>query len=316
MFDVPLRVRLRPALFPASALVLAGLVGCSGPTSLRSEAGTPSASPVETVVLGKPPRVTERAANTNGDVLVLMYHKFASKETRYDRSYDHFKHDLGRLYDMGFRPVTMSEYLSDDMPLKPGASPVVITLDDSNETQFTMKGDGSVDPNCAVGIWQEFARLHPDFPVKGTWYVLPTVMWGQKKWVDKKVDLLKESGSELACHTWSHPVLRHLSDKQIKVEISRSLDYLSKYGFNKVSLAYPYGIYPRHMEVLDGFWMNHKAYTLTGAVTCDTDLAPAPASDDLRPFKVPRVEALEGVLGVDWWLDKIEAGKRKVFVAP
>ena len=316
MFDVPLRVRLWPVGFPVSAIVLAGLVGCSGPTAIRSESGTPSASPVETVLLGKPPRVTDRPANANGDVLVLMYHKFAAKETRYDRSFDHFKHDLERLYDMGFRPVTVSEYLSDDMPLKPGASPVIITLDDSNEDQFTMKDDGTVDPNCAVGIWQEFARLHPDFPVKGTWYVLPTVMWGQKKWVDKKVEMLKESGSELAGHTWSHPVLRNLSDKKIKLEISKSLDYLSKYGFDKVSLAYPYGVYPRHMDVLDGFWMNHKAYTLTGAVTCDTDLAPAPASDDLRPFKVPRVEALEGPLGIDWWLDKIEAGKRKVFVAP
>jgi peptidoglycan/xylan/chitin deacetylase (PgdA/CDA1 family) len=202
------------------------------------------------------------------------------------------------------------------MSVPPGASPVVITLDDSNGTQFTLKDDGSVDPDCAVGIWQEFARLHPDFPVKATWYVLPTVMWDQPKWVDRKVEMLKESGSELACHTWSHPVLRTLTDRQVRKEIARSLDFLAKYGFDKVSLAYPYGVYPKHMEVLDGFWMNHRAYTLTGAVTCDTDIAPAPASDDLRPFKIPRVEALEGPGGVDYWLDRVAAGKNKVFVAP
>jgi hypothetical protein len=55
---------------------------------------------------------------------------------------------------------------------------------------------------------------------------------------------------------------------------------------------------------------------MPGAVTCDTDIAPAPGSDDLRPFKVPRVEAIEGPGGVDYWLDKIESGKQKVFVAP
>ena len=245
-----------------------------------------------------------------------MYHKFAAKETRYDRSFDHFRHDLQRLYDMGFRPVTMSEYLSDDLHIPPGASPVVVTLDDSNPTQFTMDDHGDVDPDCAVGIWQEFARTHPDFPVRATWYVLPTVMWGQKKWAEKKVEILKDSGSELGSHTWSHPILRNLTDRQVRTEISRSLDFLAKLGFDKVSFAYPYGIYPRHMDVFDGFWKNQKSYIMTGAVTCDTDIAPAPASDDLRPFKVPRVEAIDGAGGVDYWLDKIQSHKVKAFVAP
>jgi hypothetical protein len=266
--------------------------------------------------MGKPARVTERPANVKGGVLVLMYHKFAERETRYDRSFDHFRHDLQRLYDMGFRPITMTDYLSDNINIKSGASPVVITLDDSNETQFTMKKDGTVDPNCAVGIWQEFARTHPDFPVKATWYVLPTVMWGQPKWQDKKIEMLKESGSELGSHTWSHPILRKLTDMQVKKEIAKSLDFLAKYGYDKVSFAYPYGIYPKHMDILDGFWQNHRSYTLTGAVTCDTDIAPAPASDDLYPFKVPRVEALEGPGGFDYWLDRVQSGREKVFVAP
>jgi hypothetical protein len=297
------------------ACLAAGLSGCSGPATITGEtAGGPS--PSAAFVLGHPVRITERAGDTNGGVLVLMYHKFAERETRYDRSFEHFRHDLGRLYDMGFRPVTMSEYLSNDMPIQPGTSPVVITIDDSNPTQFTMNDDGSIDPNCAVGIWQEFSRLHPDFPIKATWYVLPTVMWEQKKWIDKKVEFLKENGSELGCHTWSHPQLNKLTDRQVKNEIARSLDFLAKYGFDKVSFAYPYGIYPKHMEVLDGFWQNHRAYTLTGAVTCDTDLATAPGADDLRPFKVPRVEALDGPGGVDYWLDRIEHGKNKVFVAP
>jgi hypothetical protein len=290
--------------------------GCSGPSSVQPLPTAVGANPTAAIVLGRPLKVTNRPANPHGGVLVLMYHKFAEHETRYDRSFDHFRHDLQRLYDMGFRPVTISEYLSNNLSIEPGSSPVAITLDDSNETQFKLRDDGTVDPNCAVGIWQDFANSHPDFPVKATWYVLPTVMWGQKKWEDRKVEILKKSGSELACHTWSHPSLRNLSDEQVKTELAKSLDFLGKYGYDKVSFAYPYGIYPRHMEVLDGFWRNGRAYTLTGAVTCDTDIAPAPASDDLRPFKVPRVEALEGVLGLDYWLDRIQSGKRKVFVAP
>jgi hypothetical protein len=269
-----------------------------------------------TAILGKPVRITKRPANPKGDVLVLMYHKFAASETRYDRSYSHFQRDLQRLYDLGFRPATMSEYLSDDLHIPAGSSPVVITLDDANPTQFTLRADGSVDPNCGYGVWEEFASSHPDFPVKATWYVLPTVMWGQKKWQDKKVEMLKASGSELASHTWSHPVMSKLTDKQIKIEIAKSLDFLAGYGFEKVSFAYPYGIYPKHMEPFDGFWHNHRAYTLTGAVTCNPVMAPAPASDDLRPFKVPRVEAIEGPMGIDFWLNRIEKGKVSLFVAP
>ena len=264
-----------------------------------------------------PARVSNRKPNPNGDVLVLMYHKFAVKETHYDRSYDHFGQDLERLYQMGFRPVTLSQYLSNDMPLRPGASPVVITMDDSADSQFQLQSDGSVAPDCAVGIWETFAATHPDFPVRGTFYVLPGVMWGQKLWADRKVELLKQWGSELGSHTWDHPSLRKLSDEKVKVEIAKSLDFLrDKYGYEHVSFAYPYGIYPKNMTLLDGFYLNDRSYVMTGAVTCDTDLAPSPNSDGFKPFKVPRVEAEEGPLGVDYWLDKIERGHRAVFVAP
>jgi len=262
-------------------------------------------------------RVSDRKPNMKGDVLVLMYHKFAVKETRYDRSFDHFGHDLERLYEMGFRPVTMSEYLADDMPLRPGSSPVVITMDDAAASQFQLQSDGSLAPDCAVGIWQNFAATHPDFPVRATFYVLPGVMWGQKEWVKQKVDLLKEWGSELGSHTWDHPSLRRLTDAQVKDEIAKSLDYLrEKFGYETVSFAYPYGIYPKNMELLDGFYLKGRTYQMTGAVTCNTDLAPSPSADGFKPFKVNRVEAEEGELGVDWWLDTIAKGRRTVYVAP
>lgn len=264
--------------------------------------------------MGRPARLTGRPGDTDGGIPVLMYHKFASRETRYDRAFGQFRHDLQRLYDMGFRPITMSEYLSDHIDVPPGASPVVITFDDSNPTQFKLRPDGTPDPDCAYGIWQEFARLHPDFPVKATWYVLPTVMWGQRSLRGKKVEMLRDDGSELACHTWDHPVLRRLSDRQVKTEIAKSLDFLRGYGFDHPSFAYPYGIYPRHMGILDGFRQNDRDYTLTGAVTCDTDIAPAPTSDDFRPFKIPRIEAVGHQL--DAWLDRIEKKKIDVFVAP
>jgi hypothetical protein len=291
------------------------LSGCGQGQALQSSTGGGGAGAVQTLTTTIT-RVTKRPANPFGDVLVLMYHKFGVKETRYSRSFDHFAEDLERLYQMGFRPVTMGQYLANEMPLSSGASPVVITMDDAADSQFQLLDDGSVSPDCAVGIWQSFAADHPDFPVRGTFYVLPGIMWGQRPWRDRKVELLKQWGSELASHTWDHPVLRNLSDEKVEEEIAKSLDFLRDYGFDNPSFAYPYGVYPKNMKIMDGFWWHDHSYVLTGAVTCDPDLAPSPNAGGFKPFKVPRIEAEEGSVGVDYWLDRIERGHRHVFVAP
>ena len=76
-----------------------------------------------------------------------------------------FKQDLQLLYEKGFRPVTMSEYLDNKIDIAPGASPVVITFDDSDPSQFTLLPDGRPSANCAIGIWHAFAQKYPDFPI-------------------------------------------------------------------------------------------------------------------------------------------------------
>ena len=261
-------------------------------------------------------RVTKRKADVKGGVLVVMYHNFGPGESRYVRSYEHFRGDLENFYELGFRPVTMSQYLSDSMPLPPGASPVIITMDDAAPTQFQIRGDGSIDPHCAVGIWQDFTHSHPDFPIRGTFYVLPPIMWEQHAWRHHKVRLLKQWGSELACHTWSHPPLRRLSDDSIKRELGRSMDFLASLGFDTPSLAFPYGIYPRHMAILKGFKWKGKAYKLTGAVTCDPEIAPRPSFAAKHPYRIPRVEGRRGFMALDWYMPELKRNEHRLYVAP
>jgi len=53
---------------------------------------------------------------------------------------------------------------------------VVLTFDDSSPGQFrylAQNGSTSVDPDCAVGILEAFARRHPDFGLAATFFVLP-----------------------------------------------------------------------------------------------------------------------------------------------
>ena len=120
----------------------------------------------ETAPSQKP--VSTRPANLNGKVFVAEYHHIRAGKGGMFRTPQAFIDDLNRFYKDGFRPVTVAEYVTGKMPIPPGSSPVVFTFDDANPTQYWIRKDGSVDPDCAIGIWQEFAKTHPDFPIKAT----------------------------------------------------------------------------------------------------------------------------------------------------
>ena len=116
--------------------------------------------------------------NEAGVVPILEYHDVLPKERSMVRSIDNFKHDLQRLYEEGYRPVLLRDYLDNKIDLPLGMAPVVFTFDDARNSQFRYLPNGEIDPTCAVGIWQDFAKTHPDFPVKATFYVLPDVGFG------------------------------------------------------------------------------------------------------------------------------------------
>ena len=215
---------------------------------------------------------------------------------------------------MGFRPVRMTEYLDNKMPLAKGASPVVFTFDDANPSQFRLLKDGTVDPQCAVGIWKAFEKTHPDFPVRASFYVLP-VMWGQKSMIKAKMDLLRQWGSELGSHTLSHPQLKRLSDEKVKAELGGAIDMLTELGQKSpVVIALPYGISPKNPEMLKRFEWKGKSYSMKGALLVGANPAPSPQSSKLDPFRVPRIQGVEGEMGITYWLNKVEKGDVKPYV--
>jgi polysaccharide deacetylase len=261
-------------------------------------------------------RVTDRPANPNGKVFILEYHHIREGKGDMFRTTGDFREDLERLYKDGFRPCTVSDYLSNKMPLPPGASPAVFTFDDANPSQIKLRPDGSVDPDCAVGIWQEFAKEHPDFPVRATFFVLPT-MWGQSKMLAQKVALVKQLGCELADHTITHPILSKLSDEKVKREIGEAADNLEKLGTPMpVSLALPFGVSPKNKKLLESFDYNGKHYEMKGVLLVGAEPARSPLDPKFNKYRIPRVQAYSGPFGINEWLDKFEKGSVKVYVAP
>lgn len=264
-----------------------------------------------------PARVTDRKGNVEGTVLVPMYHHIGSTEKYMFRSYAHFRNDLERLYKMGFRPVTMRDYVNDKMDLPPGASPVVFTFDDSHRDQFNMLDDGTVDPKCFVGVWSDFAAKHPDFPVKATFYINANGPFGQKKWAQKKMEMLKQWGCQVGSHTMSHANLKAISADKIRQEMGKCVDLIESFGFKADSFCYPYGIKPRDMSLLTkGFTFDGRHYKHTDACLAGDQPAYSPKSKKFNPYNVARVEAYPGDHGIVYWLNRIQDGKHKPYVQP
>lgn len=267
-------------------------------------------------ILEKPKPVTDRLPNRQGNVLILMYHRIEKDEKKMVRSYENFAGDLNRLYAMGYRPVTLDEYVNNRMPLPRGASPVILTFDDSWQSQFSMKADGSIDPQCAVGIWRTFAKKYPDFPVKGTFFILPNGPFGQKKFAKKKVEMLLEWGSEIGSHTLSHGKLSQMTDEEVMKELAGSYDYIASLGATARSIATPYGIAPKNRSLLNKFELNGKRYGYDNICLAGSSPAPSPISDKMDRLRIPRVQAYGGTLGIDYWLNRVSNGKVQPYVQP
>lgn len=278
----------------------------SGPASPRVDVALPVAAP-------PPASVPSRPANEDGLVPILMYHRTGPVEKYMVRSEVNFKEDLARLYASGFRPVTLAEYVSRKMPLKPGESPVVLTFDDSAVSQFRLLKDGTVDPKCFVGLWLEFARKRPDFPVRATFFVNPNGPFEQHGLGAKKVRMLVGWGSEIAWHSRTHVDLSKVSDYRVKSELAYGFEYLADFGVKPKTFALPYGALPKNRALLRGFDWGGRRIQFEAIALAGSAPMPSPLRHP-RLGAVQRIQAYSGPYGVDYWLNRFANGKRAQYV--
>jgi peptidoglycan/xylan/chitin deacetylase (PgdA/CDA1 family) len=270
-------------------------------------------------------QLKELHVNEAGRVPILEYHEIgpnpsgASRATRMmHRSIEEFQGDLQRLYEEGYRPVNLSEYLDNKMNLPVGTSPVVLTFDDARSTQFRYLHDGSIDPNCAVGILQDFTRSHPDFPLKAVFYVLPDGAFGSDRYAARKMRALLQMGCELGNHTLNHHYFNRMSDAAIEKEIALGKRITEKMvpGANLDTLALPGGCKPRshNYGVLTSGAYEGTHYTNRAVLDAWGGPAPSPISTKYDPLRIPRVLGVNGSGGVNEALDylKERPGERYV----
>ena len=185
--------------------------------------------------------------NESGKIIIAMYHKFADVETdEYSRSFDNFRKDLEYLYELGYRTISLTDYLENNIKVPVGCMPIVLTFDDGTKGQFNLIKSGDkliANPKSAVGIMEKFYEEHPDFGLNGTFYINGTSFFAGSGTEKERLEYLLNKGFEIGNHTNTHVYLNKASSEQIQKEIgivNNLVNELTGYKIN--SLALPFGI--------------------------------------------------------------------------
>lgn len=278
---------------PLLALLVAVLGACSPRSqSASSSASAATASDMPVAASAAPAATAARAAavhaNELGAIPVLEYHQIGPGEARWRRTPEHLRADLERLYRAGYVLTSLHEIVANRISTPAGKKPVALTFDDATEGQFRYLPDGTtIDPACAVGVIEAFAKAHPDGGKAATFFVLPESAFGPQAFAKQKLTWLIANGYEVGNHTIRHDGLSTLTDARVDHEIGGALDLIHRSipGYAVHTLAYPYGMVPKNLAIVAKY---HTAAFLVGA-----EPTVSPLSKFWTPLKIPRIQAID-----------------------
>jgi len=292
------------------AALIAGRALFPAPLTAARLPATPAAI-VPTVAAQTGP--TPLLPNELGLIPILMYHTFLPDSTSvWNRTPTAFRGDLAYLYAHGYYLTAMHQFVTGDLNIPAGKTPVILTFDDGTESQFRdlvhPDGTTTIDPDSAVGILEEMIARHPDFGRAGVFYVPPPLPFSdddnkhdQRRFGEAKLAWLVAHGYELGNHTLHHANLATATDEQVRREIAGGEDGLHRYvpGVPLETFALPYGAYPDHGDptllrhcTYQGHTYGYSAVLLVGA-----EAAPSPFDRRRDLFFTPRIRATDAELG-------------------
>jgi peptidoglycan/xylan/chitin deacetylase (PgdA/CDA1 family) len=261
--------------------------------------------------------------NELGRIMILEYHQIAEPEGRWTRTPANFRRDLERLRARGYRLVSLGSVLDGALDLPRGTSPVVLTFDDSSPGQFRYlerNGQFEIDPDSAVGILEAFARAHPEFGLKATFYVLPGAdqphrLFGQPEHEGRKLQYLVSRGFEIGNHTLWHANLAKYPEATVRKQLAQAQQWIQRLvpDYTPRTLALPMGAYPKELGwaiqgSVDGVAYRHDAILMVAG-----GAASSPFSRRFDPYRLPRIQAIESELA--HWLRYFEQHPQERFVS-
>ena len=329
-----MKLLTRFAAFAAAIVISAA--GCNRPPASGSSAGpggTPPGSKPKSAAASPPASTVSDAdlqkykVNESGKVPILEYHniRVVARMSDYDRSPADFRKDLDNLYKEGYRSISMHDYLDNHIDVPIGTTPVVLTFDDSSPTQFHYLADGSLDPNCAFGILKTFHEAHPDFGMKGMFYMnaSPTdkaaPVFGDPATSEKKTKELLAAGMEVGNHTVTHAYLNRLSGSAVQKELADCVAGIHKLAPDAVvdTLALPFGLWPADRKLAEEGEAGGVKYHNRAILKVGSDPAPAPCSVKFKPLSLPRIQALplKKPSGSEWWFAQMRLHPKMRYIS-
>lgn len=270
-----------------------------------------------------PPAIDKNTVRPNeaGRIMVVMFHNFIKEYKKGDKLYtttfDAFRELLNTLYKSGYRLIGLNDYLNGNIETPAGYTPMVFTFDDGTAGQFNLIEENGVlkaNPDSAVGIMEQFNREHPDFGLKGTFYVnLGNQTFSGAGTVDQRLKYLIDEGFEIGNHTYSHINLKETaSADKIQQEIGENQKKMYELvpGYTFTTFSLPYGAPSKDLAqyvqkgVFEGVGYENKALMEVG-----WDPYQSPFSKKFDPLSVHRVRA-SGLTpqnaDLAWWLKNLK----------
>lgn len=239
----------------------------------------------------------EYKVNELGNVPIMMYHGIENitnniytggnvDENGYQRTALAFRKDLEFYYNNGYRMIKLSDYINGYIDVELGKSPIVLTFDDGLENNIKVIGlDNSgniiIDPNCAVGILEDFKKKYPDYNVTATFFINAS-LFNQTQYNDKILKWLIDNNYSIGNHSYSHVDFSKIDSDKTEEEIGKMYNLLDsiipgKYE-NIVALPFgsPYTVNNNNFKyILKGSYNNKNYETIsTLRVGWESDYSP------------------------------------------
>ncbi|HCX61636.1 MAG TPA: hypothetical protein DHU59_04255 [Clostridiales bacterium] len=262
--------------------------------------------------------------NELGEIMILMYHGIGPEELVWQRTPENFRKDLEYMYQNKYQMISLNDYAKGEIKTRAGYTPIILTFDDGRQNNFNyIEQDGEliIDPDCAVGILEEFKKKYDDFDVTVSFF-LNANPFGQKEYTEQKIKWLVENGYDIGNHTYSHYEMELLSSDEIQAEIGSVNNIIKAIipDYEVETLALPHGSNPKkeNLEImLSGEYEGNKYKTIA---TLDVGWRPAYSPfDTLIDFNsLYRVTASEidvDNCGIYDYFKSFENGTRERFIS-
>ncbi len=290
------------AFVVGSLLGLMGGLLFGGPSTANTAArgDAESAEPAPEPAAAQP-MTPEKAqaigANELGTIMVLEYHKIGSPSTEWTRTPEDFRADLALLWDEGYYPINLRDLATGNIEVPAGKTPVVLTFDDSSPGQYRLLEDGTIDPDCAVGVMQAATRAGR-WASRATFFVLLDVrpadhlLFGQPDSQSEKLRNLVSWGYEVGSHTVTHLNLKEASQEESVKQLAVSKATIEKIvgsGYSVDTMSVPFGAYPKDDSILAAGTHEDLSYRYLAAVEVTGGSSSSPYSTEFAPLHIPRI---------------------------